>query len=195
MMRLNLQFFGGRGSTGSRGSGGGSAWSQSDAEEEQARYGFDVSSQEFSERTQYTGGRNAALINTALREGKVPKELQKNVDALDEYMTPLSKSLQTTRMVNDWGNGAFQGAIGVPADSVWSAIQSGNASSLKKYEGKVITDKAFVSTSYDMTRNVGQGFPVKVELTAPKGTKAIVTNNVKESEVILHRNLKYRTDS
>lgn len=62
---------------------------------------------------------------------------------------------------------------------------------LADYIGDRITEKSFVSTSANMELNVFTYKPVTLELQAPKGTKAFITENYVESEVIFDRGLTY----
>lgn len=43
-----------------------------------------------------------------------------------------------------------------------------------------------------MKKNVFTGRPIKLNITAKKGTKAIITNNAMESEIVLGRNQKWK---
>lgn len=55
---------------------------------------------------------------------------------------------------------------------------------LKEMIGEKITDNGFMSTSGSSDLNVFRGSDVKFSIKVPKGTKAFVTENVDESEII-----------
>lgn len=61
---------------------------------------------------------------------------------------------------------------------------------LKKHIGGVVQDKGFWSTSAIEKKNVVRNFPIQLEIHAPKGTNAYVTDNIMESEIILKRGTK-----
>lgn len=52
-----------------------------------------------------------------------------------------------------------------------------------------------MSTSGNSSLNVFSNNPVRLEIKVPKGTKALVTKNFMESEVILGRGTKYTIES
>lgn len=79
----------------------------------------------------------------------------------------------------------------------WGINVSGKSDSqivseMKAKIGKTYQEKSFLSTSAVEGKNKMSFRPVKVKIQAPKGTKAYVTTNKDESEVLLGRGLKYK---
>lgn len=64
-----------------------------------------------------------------------------------------------------------------------------------RFTNKKVTEDAFLSTSGNSSLNVFSNNPVRLEIKVPKGTKALVTKNFMESEVILGRGTKYTIES
>ena len=64
-----------------------------------------------------------------------------------------------------------------------------------RFKNKKVIEDAFLSTSCNSSLNVFSNNPVRLEIKAPKGTKALVTKNFMESEVILGRGTKYTIES
>jgi 8-oxo-dGTP pyrophosphatase MutT (NUDIX family) len=62
----------------------------------------------------------------------------------------------------------------------------------KKLVGKEFTEQAYMSTSYDEKANRNSWNDVIMNITAKAGTKALVTTNDEESEVILGRGTRYK---
>lgn len=161
-------------------------------------YDFNVDDSAFIEQLGYTGGRNAALINTALRNNTVTPALQENIDFIDDHMRPLPLSVSTVRQINDLGGvvpdyaNAYQAAIGLSSEEVYNAINTGDVSAIiNKTRGIAIHSPAYTSVSYDAERNMQQGSPVRLELDVPAGTPALITGNRRESEMIIARGFNY----
>ena len=64
-----------------------------------------------------------------------------------------------------------------------------------KFVNEKVIERSFLSTSGNSSLNVFSNKPVRLEIKAPKGTKALVTKNFMESEVILGRGTKYTIES
>lgn len=64
-----------------------------------------------------------------------------------------------------------------------------------RFKNKKVIEDAFLSTSGNSSLNVFSDKPVRLEIKVPKGTKALVTKNFMESEVILGRGTKYTIES
>jgi len=69
------------------------------------------------------------------------------------------------------------------AESVVNAIN-------KAFVGKAIPDKSFMSVSLDGEDVYFKNYPVKITLQMPKGTRGLVTDNVKEAEFIAAKGSK-----
>jgi len=128
----------------------------------------------------YVGSLKSFVINRKLRNGEpLDKELSEVVDRLDGAMKPAPKSFNVVRYVlYDYLN-----QLGIKSDAKLSGTI-----------GKKVTEKAYISTSYDENKNGvpwGPGMSIKMNIRVSKGTKMIVTPNEKESEVILGRNTSY----
>ncbi len=74
---------------------------------------------------------------------------------------------------------------GLDYDAVAKAINDG-------YVGSVITDKGFMSASAVPSRNVFGGSDVTFSIHAPKGTKAFISDNTMEAELVFKPNTKQR---
>lgn len=62
---------------------------------------------------------------------------------------------------------------------------------LAEYIGTKVTEHGFVATSANMELNVFTYKPITLEFQTPKGTKAFITDNYAESEVIFDRGFTY----
>lgn len=170
-----------------------------DAHKMQDAYDFDVYSKNFKEETGYFGGRYATPINRGLREGKMLQKFRDDkiditpyVEKIDSYMRPIERNIKAYRNVNDMFNsGIYKDIVGVDNEIINKAIDGEDVTDkLKQAIGKTITDKGYLSTSYDLNKSVVSGV-VGFEFNIPKGTKAIVSGNDKESEILIHRNASY----
>lgn len=146
----------------------------------QDRYGSASEADRLGE--DYVGKAQSMDINRALRNDFVPSRFESVVDRMDSAMKPLGEDIQLTRYVD---TSYFRDILGGNLNSIdASALRSSNV-------GKIVQEKAYMSTSYDATSNVFTSYPVKMNISAPSSTKAFVTNNHFESEVILARNTRY----
>lgn len=64
-----------------------------------------------------------------------------------------------------------------------------------RFVNEKVIERSFLSTSGNSSLNVFSDKPVRLEIKTPKGTKALVTKNFMESEVILGRGTKYTIES
>lgn len=64
-----------------------------------------------------------------------------------------------------------------------------------RFVNREVIEDAFLSASGNSSLNVFSSKPVRLEIKALKGTKALVTKNFMESEVILGRGTKYMIES
>lgn len=118
-------------------------------------------------------------INESLRTGKsASPQTKKYIADLDSGMQPLPEDIRVTRNVSVDAFG-FDGAADPDA--------------MKSMKGKVVTDPAYWSTGVHAGSVKAGEFPseVRMELSVPKGTPAIVvgelSHNPSESEVLLGR--------
>ena len=168
-----------------------SQWSKADAVKEYKSYDYDVTSDQWKSETQYTNGQKFKEIQDALYSDQITDDVAQNIKALDNSMRPLSDNVELSRtlMFTNWGN-----SVGVDVDDMLPITQGGSTdySTLDSVIGKTFKPKGYTSTSYDLNKNAAPDAPVVLKLRAKKGTKAVVTSNHAESEVILHRNGSYK---
>ena len=174
-------------------------WTDADAKREYSTYDYDVTSKEWKATTKYTGGQYYIPIQQALFSGEMMQDTYRDgrldmspyIKALDDSMRPLSANVELSRAIlyDQWKN-----SVGVDVDTVQRIVNGVDTSTkaLDKTIGKSFNIKGFTSTSYNENQNATPEGQVLLKLQTPKGTQAIVTNNKMESEIILHRNLKYK---
>ena len=131
-------------------------------------------------KTGYVATPNSTVITKKIRNGeKLTKEQKQTVAALDKNMRTLKKELSVTRNVDE----NYLKRLGISSNST--------NDQMKKVIGAEITEKSFISTSYNANQNVFKNKKVQIKLYAKKGTKAFVTDNDQESEIIFARNSSY----
>lgn len=199
MLKYDLQLFGGRGNAGERASVVYENWTDKDAKREYSKYDYDVTSKEWADSTMYTGGRYYSAIQRALYTGKMRQttyldgvqDMSPYIQAIDNSMRPLSSNVELSRSIS-YDN--WEKSVGVDLDTIQKITEAGSTDlrGLNKAIGKSFSMKGYVSTSYNENQNAAAGSQVMIKFETPKGTKAVVTSNRMESEVILHRNLDYR---
>lgn len=176
-----------------------SEWTDKEARAEYSKYDFDVNSDEWKNATMYVGGRYYTAIQRALWSGEMEqktfrdgvKDMSPYIKALDESMRPLSSNIELSRTVtyDNWEN-----SVGIDSDTIQRIAEGGstNYKALDKAIGKTFSPKGYTSTSYNENQNANVGAQVLLKLQTPAGTKAIVTGNKMESEIILDRNIRYK---
>jgi len=128
--------------------------------------------------------------------GYTKRMVQNDIARIDSGMKPLPQDINVTR----WASGKALGFMvggGIDDSNIGSVISKletdssfgSNFTSMLK--GTNYTQKAYTSTSYKKTHGSYDSMPVKFNMVARKGTKAIVTNNHAESEILIGRNTKY----
>lgn len=135
---------------------------------------------------------NSFDINRMLRTGKFDDLTDKNKKTVEDLRTVIKKNqLPTdTRLVRFVDDGYLQGTFGTTVQDL-QMIAKGNPDALKSFIGTEITEPQFMSASTDVGANVFTDRPVKLDILAPKGTNAYITNNVGESECIFSDGVKY----
>ncbi|PGS81642.1 hypothetical protein COC69_05795 [Bacillus cereus] len=119
----------------------------------------------------YIGTTNSWDINEDLRNNrKVSEENAKTVEMLDAVIAKnkLPFALQTTRFVDD--------------DFITRNLSNNE---------KVVRDLGYISISANESENVFTGRNVRLNIVVPKGANVYVTDNFKESELILPRGSKF----
>jgi hypothetical protein len=130
----------------------------------------------WSNTSAYVNAPGAVKINKALREEKVlTGKLKKAQEALDRNMKPLPKNINLYRNVSS----NYLKAIG---------FDPKNPNSIS---GLKVSEKAFMSTSTNLSSNIFNSRTVVMKIQAPKGIKAFITKNTAESEIVLSRNSSY----
>lgn len=113
------------------------------------------------------------------------QEIRTVTNRLDRNMRPLPESIQTVRFVDE----KFLTSLGLQPRMGPRTV---NAIQGIMRRGDPFTSEAFTSVSTNVMQNVFTGRPVKLNITAKKGTKALITTNQQESEIVLGRNQKWK---
>lgn len=164
-------------------------------------------------------GAQSRRINRALRKGEMPTEEKdiKFVEKLDKAVKknslPQDMTLFRGTSVSEFRmTGVFDGFehINVPMDSfkdatgkidydLWGkAFEKAQEKELqdllsrgKKLVGAVIEDKGFLQVSASSQRNIFGFSDINLQLHAPEGLNAYISDYKEESEIILQRNTRY----
>ena len=130
----------------------------------------------------YTNTTSAHRINSALRKGQDVSQYQDVIDRLDSNMQPTTKKMTVFREVNPWD--MVDSILKInPPENTFESLRNTAI-------GTEFTDKGFMSTYHtDVGNRYGSAI---MKITAKPGTKAILTNNVNEAEVILGRNQRWK---
>lgn len=133
----------------------------------------------------YTDSENATIINDLLRNNGTERDLRQHketIDRLDAAMEPIATETKCIRGVST----DFMRQLGLTGEDE----RKMSFNDLKEYAtGKSYTDKGYASCTYGETQNYGS---VQLNITAKPGTKAIMTSNDKEKEIILGRDQTYQ---
>lgn len=137
---------------------------------------------------------NSWDINEVLREGWDPYDKTQadafrdeditTIKTLDKNMKPSTRDIELYRKV---GN-SFYDKFGISLDN--DSIEEIQ----EKAVGKIYDNKGYTSTSFDMKENVFKGYPVTLNIKAPKGTPMLVSpdrdfdGDIDEAEILLARN-------
>lgn len=151
---------------------------------------------EESETFRYTKSSNSKDINDYLRTGTMPRLVKQDwspeqitrfadslkpvVNALDNSMRPLGKNISVARYVDE----SYLKALGLNGKESIEIVR-------EKIVGTAVTEKAYMSTSYNTIGNVFREYPVELNIKAKKGSMAYITGNDAEAEIILARNTSY----
>ena len=134
----------------------------------------------------YVATANSFFINEKLRTDKPLSDRDKKiVDALDSLINT-NKLKDNYIFYRNVRNDFIEATFGVvPSKNISETIDEIKQTNIASY-----SDKGFTSVSAIKTENVFKNRPIHLEIRAKKGTKAIVTSNFEESEIILGRNQK-----
>lgn len=151
---------------------------------------IEISNEEKEQITQYTGF-NATIINKAIRKNMITDEIQKNIDILDSAISkakPLENDIILYRGTIIQSIAGFENRIQVSYEEIIDLTQ------------KIISDKAFISTSKEKAEELGRNIIMKIKI--PKGFKGAldieqyaVDKYKYQKEVLLKRNTKFRVNS
>jgi len=128
----------------------------------------------------------------ALTETKVKKMITK----IDSGMKPLPNDVQVTRFVEPNALGSYLGNSNINSSTFGSLMstlntQAGRDSFAKQLRGTQTTNKAYTSTSWVNDHPSFANYQIRLRGVAKAGTKAIVTNNRAEHEILLGRGTKF----
>jgi len=134
----------------------------------------------------YVATANSFFINERLRTDKpLSNHDKKIVDALDSLINT-NKLKDNYIFYRNVRNDFIEATFGVvPSKNISETIDEIKRTNIASY-----SDKGFTSVSAIKTENAFKSRPIHLEIRAKKGTKAIVTSNFEESEIILGRNQK-----
>lgn len=134
----------------------------------------------------YVATANSFFINEKLRTNKPLSDRDKKiVDALDSLINT-NKLKDNYIFYRNVRNDFIEATFGVvPSKNISETIDKIKRTNIASY-----SDKGFTSVSAIKTENVFKSRPIHLEIRVKKGTKAIVTSNFEESEIILGRNQK-----
>lgn len=136
----------------------------------------------------YVQSMRAFTLNQKLRDGKDLEPGEANrVQKMDKAMRPLPTSLKLYR----FDDMEFFNSLGLSAATAQRFFSTHNPTDPKTLIGKKFTKKDYTSTSYSIDKNLFTNRKVMLNMVATKGTKAIVTTNDSESEIILGRGTKF----
>lgn len=137
---------------------------------------------------------NSWDMNSKLRNGEMLSESQqKTADAMDRNMRALDDDIHVSRYAGD----SYIKALGI-TDSDWynDVIDKRDLSKLNNLIGGIVQEKGFVSTSYGSNEvSLFRSRPIRLEINAKKGTKALFSPTGRESEMVLARGTKYKIQS
>lgn len=119
------------------------------------------------------------------------------IKQIDAGMKPMSQSVNVSRFIDGDQLGKMLGMGGTNNSTIDMLLFSLQNNSVveKKFKDVLAnvdyTQKAYTSTTYSGTHGSYGKYPVRLDITIKKGTPAIITNNIKEHEIVVGRNRKY----
>ena len=130
-------------------------------------------------------------INDALRDGTPLTHTQAEVVSRMDIATnkTLGADLNLVRYVG--GTKYLPQVLGVTRGSLLRMNDVKLTELSTSVQGKIITEKGYMSTSYNVKKNVFSHLPVQLRIRAPKNAKGFITDNKAESEIVLPRNTQY----
>lgn len=220
MLNLNLQFFGGRGGGSGKAGGGtaitGETISINDIASLQASMGqtgdeaglvnvpgrdklYVNTSKAFN--INYYLNTDGKSINSPDSQwqhlGYTERMVKNDIAKIDSGMRPLTKDISLTRWTSGSALGSMIGNSNINNSNISSIIsklqtdKSFGNDFTKILKGANYTQKSYTSASYKNTHGTFDSMPVRFNMVMRKGTKAIVTNNHAEAEILGARGSKY----
>ena len=134
----------------------------------------------------YEGSSYSFRLNDALRsDGKLTDNQQQRVDKMDNAMRPIGKDVNVVRNVD---TSYMRDVLGISLNgNIADQVNTANS----KLKGTILQEKAYMSTSYDASRNMFTARPVQMRIQAPSNAKGIFGTVTGESEIVFARNTKY----
>lgn len=128
--------------------------------------------------------------------GYTTADAARAVARIDRGMKPLPENVRLTRFVGGDALGSMLGNPRINASNIGRIIQSiktpqGAAKFAAALRAADYTEQAYTSTTYLQTHPAFDTRQLRINIVARKGTKAIVTSNHAENEVLLGRGMKY----
>lgn len=128
--------------------------------------------------------------------GYTTRDAARAVRQIDAGMKALPESIRLTRFVGGSALGAILGNPRITSTNIGRIIQSiktpqGAAKFAAALRAADYTEDAYTSTTYLQTHPSFDTRQLRLNVVARKGTKAIVTSNHAENEVLLGRGVKY----
>ena len=160
-----------------------------------------LSVQELLTYRSYVQTSNSFKINKRLYSGKYATakkltEIDRKIDKLTDLIDTdkLDNNSRFVRFIGDDYLKAIYKQLNLGKAPTSKAIHSGNGVIDLNADlmGKIITNEAFTSVSYNQNANVFTDSPIKMEIYADKGSKCLYTYNYEESEVVLQRGTQFK---
>ena len=124
--------------------------------------------------------------------------IKNDIAKIDRGMKGLSNDVKLTRFVYGDQLGQMLGNKGInngTIDTLITSLKRGDATAVSNFrsalKGADYTHKAYTSATYVSNHPAFDMRDVRLNFVARKGTKAVVTNNHAEHEILLGRNIKY----
>lgn len=115
----------------------------------------------------------------------------KTIQTMDKNMQPLDGDIQVTRWVDEEYLHAVLRSAGVEREA--GEMTSKDVELIKsKLLDSNIQESGFISTSYDESKSLFDGRPIRLNLLVKKGTKAIFSPLGNEAELTISRNSSYK---
>ena len=173
-----------------------SKWVEDDNRRENAR--MDITGDEYDMVNGWDGyiqTGNSFDINYAMRYDKIDTLSEHNQEVIRTLTNVIDRNelSENVRMVRMVGSSYMENTFGLEQNEIYSILNGYDLykDDLEKFKGLIVQEKGFMSVSTDIDANVFTSRPVQLDILAPQGTPAYVTDNFGESEVVLRPDSKY----